>query len=246
MKPAAACVKDIMKLRIAICIISATVFILFRHYGRSVWYPAWVKVSGEKTVADVVNELMPEMQDKYRNISWLTDGKPIALLAFKAERRMELWKQNEDGWVFIKAFGFTSFSGELGPKLREGDGQIPEGIYTVEYLNPNSSYYLSLKISYPNAFDREKGLADSRDNLGGDIFIHGKNVTVGCIPIGDEAIEEVFCIVAKNGISHTRVIISPYDMRFENRSLDIAGIDWENELYELIADSLKSFGRGHV
>lgn len=232
-----------MKPRIAVCIIAVAVFILSRHYGRSVWHPAWVRFSGERSVADVVNELRPGMQNKYRNISWLTDGRPIALLAFKAERRMELWKQSREGWVFIKAFGFTSFSGELGPKLREGDRQIPEGIYTIEYLNPNSSYYLSLKIGYPNDFDRKKGAADFRDNLGGDIFIHGKNVTVGCIPLGDEAIEELFYIVSENGISHTQVIVSPYDMRVGKRPPDIAGIDWEEELYEIIAESLKPFGR---
>ena len=88
----------------------------------------------------------------------------------------------------MRTFPFQGFSGTLGPKLREGDGQIPEGLYRIEYLNPNSSYHLSLKIDYPNAFDREKGRSDGRERLGYDIFIHGKSVTVGCIPIGDEAI----------------------------------------------------------
>jgi hypothetical protein len=69
-------------------------------------------------------------------------------------------------------------------------------------------------------------------------------VTVGCIPVGDEAIEELFYIVSENGISHTQVIVSPYDMRVGKRPPDIAGIDWEEELYEIIAESLKPFGSG--
>ena len=61
----------------------------------------------------------------------------------------------------------AAFSGTLGPKLREGDGQIPEGIYGIGYLNPNSSYYLSLKVTYPNASDRARAKKDGRTNLGG-------------------------------------------------------------------------------
>ena len=69
------------------------------------------------------------------------------------------------------------------------DGQIPEGIYGIGYLNPNSSYYFSLKVTYPNASDRARAKADGRTNLGGDIMIHGQAVTIGCVPVGDDAID---------------------------------------------------------
>lgn len=85
----------------------------------------------------------------------------------------------------------TGTSGTLGPKREEGDGQIPEGVYGVEDLNPNSLFHLSLKVSYPNAFDREMAKREGCGNLGGDIMVHGGSATVGCIPIGDDAIEEV-------------------------------------------------------
>jgi murein L,D-transpeptidase YafK len=70
-------------------------------------------------------------------------------------------------------------SGKAGPKLREGDGQVPEGIYRIDGLNPNSSYHLSLKLNYPNDFDLEQARTEGRTELGGDIFIHGKAVSIG-------------------------------------------------------------------
>ena len=125
--------------------------------------------------------------------------------------------------------------------MREGDGQIPEGIYRVEYLNPNSSYHLSLKIDSPNAFDREKGRADGRERLGYDIFLHGKSVTVGCIPIGDEAIEELFTLVAQISPAKVAVIISPWDFRERDDEPEVDEISWEGELYEEVRSALQPF-----
>ncbi len=165
----------------------------------------------------------------------------IALVALKEERLLELWGQRNGQWVKIKQYPFTQFSGQLGPKLREGDKQIPEGVYTIAYLNPNSSYHLSLKVDYPNAFDRAKAQAEGRRNLGGDIFIHGKAVTIGCIPIGDRAIEEVF-LVASHALDNTiKVIISPVDFRLGKAFPEIEAVEWEKELYEDIQLALEAF-----
>jgi murein L,D-transpeptidase YafK len=121
----------------------------------------------------------------------------------------------------------TAFSGTLGPKLREGDGQIPEGIYGIGYLNPNSSYYLSLKVTYPNASDRARAKADGRTNLGGDIMIHGKAVTIGCVPVGDDAIEDIFYLASAVGIKNVSVVIAPYDMSQGRRpELERSPLKW--------------------
>ena len=77
----------------------------------------------------------------------------------------------------------------------------------------NSSYYLSLKVTYPNASDRARAKADGRANLGGDIMIHGKAVTIGCVPVGDDAIEDIFYLASAVGIKNVSVVIAPYDMR---------------------------------
>ncbi len=172
----------------------------------------------------------------------LTDGGKLALLAFKWERRLELWKQRDKRWHFIKSYPFTAFSGRLGPKLRQGDRQIPEGIYRIDFLNPNSRFHLSMRINYPNDFDRAMARREGRSGLGGDIFIHGKDVTIGCIPIGDRAIEELYTIVEGNGAYwNTRVIIAPYDLRRHPRAPRLDWIEWEEELYRQIRAALEAF-----
>lgn len=95
----------------------------------------------------------------------------------------------------IKVYNVLAASGKQGPKLIEGDQQVPEGIYRLESLNPNSLYHLSLRTNYPNQFDKEKAKIDARENLGSDIMIHGKDLSIGCIAVGDEAIEELFILL---------------------------------------------------
>ena len=121
---------------------------------------------------------------------------------------MELWVR-EPELKKLKTYKMFGFSGHMGPKNRQGDRQIPEGIYRASVLNPNSSYYLSIGINYPNANDRKRGSKNKVRDLGGDIYIHGRNATIGCVPIGDHYIEEVFYIVGQVGLLNTRVVISP-------------------------------------
>lgn len=164
----------------------------------------------------------------------------ITLLGLKQERRLELWGHRGSGieTELLRVYPFTGFSGTLGPKLREGDGQIPEGIYRIEYLNPHSSYHRSMKLDYPNAWDRAKGLEDERPQLGFDIFIHGSFLTVGCIPIGDKAIEELFTVVEDFGYRRAAVIIAPWDFRVREDHPEIEAIDWELELYSKIREAI--------
>ncbi len=100
-----------------------------------------------------------------------------------------------------------------------------------------------MRIDYPNDFDIKKGIIDKRKKLGNNIFIHGGKATIGCIPIGNDKIEELFYIFAKNGIDKSNVIISPYDMRSKNLKIDIPNITWEEELYAKIKLALKPFNR---
>jgi len=165
----------------------------------------------------------------------------ITLLAFKKERRLELWADRH----FIKSYPFTAFSGQLGPKLREGDRQIPEGCYPIESLNPNSAYHLSIKVGYPNESERAAARQEGRDHLGGDIFIHGKDVSVGCIALGDRAIEELFYVTGKQGIERCRIIIAPYDMRQgRDEPLEKPLLDahpWLQAVYDEIAEKIREF-----
>jgi len=165
--------------------------------------------------------------------------KEIMLVAFKEERILQMYGFKDEVVKLIKEYPFTAFSGEFGPKIKEGDKQIPEGIYKVEYLNANSSYYLSIKVNFPNSFDQLKTSFEDVRDMGGDIFIHGKAATIGCIPIGDEAIEEVSLVTQKAFNKEVKVIISPRDFRVNPLYPKIEGIDWENELYDLISEELR-------
>ena len=168
-------------------------------------------------------------------------GGKLRILVFKNERMVEL---HAPGWKAPRKCPMTAFSGTLGPKLREGDGQIPEGIYGIEYLNPNSSYYLSLKVTYPNASDRARAKVDGRTNLGGDIMIHGKAVTIGCVPVGDDAIEDIFYLAYAVGIKNVLVVIAPYDMRSgRNPELEESSIAWYPDLCMEIAAALSDGNR---
>ena len=136
------------------------------------------------------------------------------LVAFKDARRLELYAAAADGAPrFVRAWDILAASGGPGPKLREGDRQVPEGFYAVSALNPNSAYHVSLRLDYPNAADRAQGERDGRANLGGDIMIHGRDVSVGCLAMGDPTAEELFLLAARCGVTNLRVIIAPTDLR---------------------------------
>ena len=191
------------------------------------------------TIADRTTAILAK-KPKLKGIAASAGGK-LRILVFKNERTVEV---HAPGWKAPRIYPMTAFSGTLGPKLREGDGQIPEGIYGIGYLNPNSSYYLSLKVTYPNASDRARAKADGRTNLGGDIMIHGKAVTIGCVPVGDDAIEDIFYLASAVGIKNVSVVIAPYDMRKGRKpELEESSIAWYPDLCMEIAAALSDGNR---
>ncbi len=118
----------------------------------------------------------------------------VFLRAFKREGILEIWARDSVAAPFtlLTDYAICQRSGELGPKRREGDKQVPEGFYTINIYNPVSDYHLSLGVSYPNASD---SLLGNKPKLGGDIMIHGDCVTIGCIPITDPCIRQVYWLV---------------------------------------------------
>lgn len=142
----------------------------------------------------------------------------IFIRAFKQEERLEVWAKNKADNTFmkIKKYAFCKNSGKLGPKRKEGDKQIPEGFYYIDRFNPSSKFYLSLGLNYPNTSDL---LLSDQEKPGSDIFIHGGCATVGCIPITNEKIKELFVLASearKNGQEKIPVHIFPFEMTEEN------------------------------
>ena len=145
-------------------------------------------------------------------------GTNIYLRAFKLEQTLELWINNGENskYTLAKEYDFCALSGELGPKRMQGDMQVPEGFYHIDRFNPYSNFHLSLGINYPNQSDRIMG---RKGSLGGDIFIHGSCVTVGCIPITDEKIKELYIIAVEaksRGQGKIPVHVFPFKMTEAN------------------------------
>lgn len=116
---------------------------------------------------------------------------PILLRAFKKEAEIELWKRNASGrFVHIRTYPICRWSGQLGPKTREGDRQTPEGFYSVAktQMNPNSRYYLSFDIGYPNALDRSLGYTGSA------VMVHGICSSMGCYAMTNAVAGELFAV----------------------------------------------------
>jgi hypothetical protein len=122
--------------------------------------------------------------------------------------------------------------------------QVPEGIYGAESLNPNSRFHLSIRLNYPNAFDRRMARADRRTRLGGDIMIHGSAVSVGCLAMGDPAAEDLFMLAALVSPERVRVIISPVDFRRPGAAAWRPGAGqpaWAHTLYAALRAELRQF-----
>jgi murein L,D-transpeptidase YafK len=157
----------------------------------------------------------------------------VVLLALKEEKRLELYARNSDAesWKLVIEKPILAASGKMGPKLREGDLQVPEGFYRVESLNPNSAFHLSLRVSYPSAEDKEVAAMEKRTNLGGDIMIHGGAGSVGCLAMGDEFAQDLFVMAAESERENIQIVICPLDFRKENVPHDANRPQWVSKRY---------------
>ncbi|MDX5320326.1 MAG: L,D-transpeptidase family protein [Bacteroidota bacterium] len=142
----------------------------------------------------------------------------MLILAFKQEDELSVFvrKKGTKKYQLLRSFEICAKSGGLGPKKQQGDGQVPEGFYQIDRFNPSSNFYLSLGINYPNAADK---LRNPSRNPGGDIFIHGSCVTIGCLPMTDPIIKEIYLLAVhakNNGQAHIPVYIFPFKMTDAN------------------------------
>lgn len=183
-----------------------------------------------KRVRDALKTHEVSLIEKLQALKVSKSSLQVFLKAHKFEQELEIWVKNKADSTFqrFETIPFCTFSGSLGPKRKQGDFQIPEGFYHIDRFNPFSSFHLSMGINYPNTADRILG---QKGNLGGDIFLHGNCVSIGCISITDEIISWVYvmCIWAKsNGQSSIPVHIYPFKMhpgtveQMENKLTNLA------------------------
>ena len=157
------------------------------------------------------------------------DSFQIYIQAFKHEKQLEVWAKNTNDKKFTKliTYNICMLSGQLGPKRKMGDLQIPEGFYYISKFNPFSNFHLSLEINYPNLSDKILG---HKTKPGGDIFIHGNCVTIGCIPITDDKIKEfyIFCIEAANN-GQDKIPVHIYPAKLNNTNFTNLTTKYVNE-----------------
>lgn len=208
---------------------------------RRLFHPIVMRLRGAKTVEDRIGEFTRARQrltEQFAQAGVTYPPREIVLLGLKQERVLEVYAgPSRDTLRRIARHLILAASGKPGPKLRAGDRQVPEGIYSIESLNPNSRFHVSLRVAYPNPFDRAMADRDGRSRLGGDIMIHGGSASVGCLAMGDDAAEELFLLAAEVGIENVTVILSPMDLRTRMLPLEL-DVEWRRELYASIRTEL--------
>ncbi len=212
---------------------------------RKKYYIPPPKLPGQWTVEDILQAYGANVTGKLNY--YFTKAKvsypprEVTLIALKQEKKLELWARDSGEFRFIRDYYIMAASGVAGPKLRQGDRQVPEGIYRIEELNPNSHYHLSMKINYPNEFDFFHAVQERRANPGSDIFIHGRTASIGCLAMGDEAIEELFVLTAQVGAENVKVVIAPHDPRTYPLEADSEELpEWTPELYSIISREIEA------
>jgi len=207
----------------------------YSQQKRSFWVPAVEENVRPLTVSDVVNRYGDAARERlhkhFDSAGVAYPPSDVTLLAIKDSATLELWVGPQSNPTFIRDFPIRALSGKSGPKLREGDRQVPEGLYKISGLNPNSSYHLSMKLNYPNDFDLKHAQKEGREFPGTNIFIHGKAVSIGCLAMGDTAIEELFVMAADIGRHNIRVAVAPSDPR-KAELVPVDTLPWTVELYE--------------
>src|SRR5438128_1297449 len=150
--------------------------------------------SSNRLPTKATQELPPELLSLLERKNMAKES-PILVRLFKEESELEVWKQDTTGrFALLKTYPICRWSGELGPKVREGDRQAPEGFYTITpgQMNPNSNYYLSVNIGFPNEFDRAHG------RTGAFLMIHGDCSSRGCYAMTDEQIAEIYALARES------------------------------------------------
>lgn len=198
------------------------------------------RTASTKTVEDRLAEYGPaaraRLVPQFERAGIAYPPQRVTFVGLKQERELQVYAANTGGdWRFVRACPILGASGVLGPKLREGDRQVPEGIYPIDLLNPNSRHEISMQIGYPNEYDREQAVLDGRTNLGSEIMIHGGNTSIGCLAVGDEASADLFVLTADTGMTNVTVILSPVDFR-AGKTLSVTNQlpPWTPSLYEQI------------
>lgn len=170
-------------------------------------------------VSEAYSEKISEIESEFAAKDLSFPPNEIYLRAFKHDLELEVWIRDSiiDTFQHFNTYPICMSSGKMGPKRKQGDRQIPEGFYKIEIFNPWSNYHLSLGINYPNESD---SIISPHEDPGGDIYIHGGCATIGCLPMTDDMIKEIYllCVLSKN-YGQEDIPVHIFPTRMDNLSM---------------------------
>jgi len=193
-------------------------------------------------LSEIRLEKLPKIKENLKDKD-LELGSDIFIRIFKKESQLELWIKKGKKFDLYKTYRICNYSGDLGPKLKEGDGQSPEGFYYVpkSMLHPTSRYHLAFNIGFPNKYDRENG------RTGSFIMVHGDCVSIGCYAMTDKNIEEIYLLAESalnNNQNFFRIHIFPFRMSDKNMDL-YKNHKWYN-FWENLKEGYDLFEKNHI
>lgn len=239
--------KKLLRFLVVLALVSAVIYFAFPQSTQTAISFVRIKTTSKYTVNDRLEQFGAAAQARllpqFEKAGIPFPPQAISLLAFKDSERLELYVPDTQGaWQHVTTYPIQAASGNPGPKLKEGDRQVPEGIYSIELLNPNSLYHVSLRLNYPNAFDQQMAATEGRTQLGSDIMIHGKAASIGCLAMGDSVAEELFALAAWVGKENIKVVIAPTDFRLNALKLVDANLPvWAETLYARLRSELAQY-----
>lgn len=238
-----------LRIFILLTLISATTFGMLTRSGQKS-IDAWQDHfrSKQNWLHYKLNRPLPGTPDLANRSKRLLDqklkqGNPIFIRIFKLEGELELWMRGNEGFKLFATYPICRWSGGLGPKLKEGDGQSPEGIYTVRrsQLNPNSRWYKSFNLGYPNLYDR------SYKRTGSFLMVHGGCSSIGCYAMTNPVMKEIWEIVlATYKAGHKSFTVHAFPFRMSDRNMAIYNNDKWNELWDELKIAYDLFNENQV
>ncbi len=221
---------------------------LYAYIQKSNFLKSQLKYPRVKTA---YNLKFDSIQVKLKKIGLTHSKLKLYIIAYKNEKEMCIFASNSDKqYKLYKKYSVCAQSGQLGPKFMSGDNQTPEGFYHIDRFNPSSNFLLSLGLNYPNKADKIRSKAA---DLGGDIFIHGNCVSIGCLAMTDAQINEIYllAVLAKNaGQNSIPVVISPFKIQnnkpaFFKTDKTFSAYKAHFELWESIENGITYFNKNN-
>lgn len=237
----------LIALLLLLLLVGAAALLLRTEQGYAAASYAWLKLRGGYSVEERVRlhaaAVESRLRAKFEAVAVPYPPAQLAYVAFKDAAQLEVYARASPSaeWRRVHTYPILGMSGDLGPKLRQGDMQVPEGVYRAEFLNANSRFHLSVRLNYPNEFDLAQAQADGRTQLGSDIMIHGTAASIGCLAMGNQAAEDLFILAALVGKEQVEIVVAPTDFRRQPVRTPDGAPAWLPVLYREIKAALGRF-----